>query len=273
MTRSTTAPSAARPPRSPAPQPARPGHRLRVLRSWWPTPRLVRVTFGVLDAPGLAVLEGLDDPGYADRCVRLVFPRPGAARPSLRTYTVRALDRGAGELVVDFVVHSEGGVAGPWAASARPGDEIVLRSTGGSYVPRGDVDAHVLVGDESTLPAVAVACERMPPGVPVHVLLEIGSGADEIALPSLGDVRVRWAHRDAGDDVVTAVRDTPWPGGRVQAFVHGESGAVRALRPDLHAHGVRADLLSISGYWRRGADAGRFAAERRAELRRAGASR
>ena len=47
--------------------------------------------------------------------------------------------------------------------------------------------------------------------------------------------------------------------------MHGETGAVKQLRAHLlDERGVDRDLLSISGYWRRGADEDRFQAEKRA---------
>ncbi len=49
--------------------------------------------------------------------------------------------------------------------------------------------------------------------------------------------------------------------------MHGETAAVRALRPHvLGERSVPPSLLSISGYWRRGADAEVFQAEKQAEL-------
>lgn len=256
-------------------------YRLRVVRSETLTPHLLRVVF---TGPGLVDLA---DHGYADRCVKLAFPRPGVEHlwpltvaeiratmprsmwPMIRTYTIRWLDRTAGEMTIDFVVHGSAGVAGPWATSARPGDEIIVLGPGGSYRPADDVDAHVMIGDESVLPAIAVACERVMPDVPVHVFAEVAGPADEIALPGPGRLSTHWIHRDAGGELVAAVRAADWPSGRVQAFVHGETSAVRALRPHLLAErAVPGSLLSISGYWRRGADAERFQAEKQAALRR-----
>jgi NADPH-dependent ferric siderophore reductase len=261
-----------------------PEYRLQVLRTEALGPHLVRV---VLGGPGLADLA---DNGYADRCVKLAFPRPGVEHlwplsvaeiratmprsmwPMIRTYTIRALDHAAGEMTIDFVVHGSAGVAGPWATNARRGDEIVVLGPGGSYSPADDVDAHVLIGDESVLPAIAVACERVKPGVPVHVFAEVDGPDDEVELAGLGALTVSWVHREAGGDLVETVRGAAWPGGRVQAFVHGETAAVRALRSHLLGErGVPASLLSISGYWRRGAEAEVFQAEKQAELRGDGA--
>ena len=45
---------------------------------------------------------------------------PDGDRTRVRTYTVREWD---GErLTIDFVVHGDEGVAGPWALPAQPGD-------------------------------------------------------------------------------------------------------------------------------------------------------
>ena len=55
--------------------------------------------------------------------------------------------------------------------------------------------------------------------------------------------------------MVEALAALPFPAGRVHAFVHGEAGAVRALRRHLlDERGVPRDDLSVSGYWRRGDD-------------------
>src|SRR5918999_4970166 len=149
---------------------------LQVRRTEWLTPGMVRVVAGGED------LARFPDTPYTDRYVKIVFPRPVVYYPepfdmeaihaelpreqwpALRTYTVRALDRAAGELTIDFVVHGDRGLAGPWAAAAREGDLLRLLGPGGAYLPDPDADWHLLVGDESALPAIAAACERVPAG-------------------------------------------------------------------------------------------------------------
>ena len=51
--------------------------------------------------------------------IREEFPRE--QWPVTRTYTVRAWDPDARELTLDFVVHGDEGLAGPWALRVRAG--------------------------------------------------------------------------------------------------------------------------------------------------------
>jgi NADPH-dependent ferric siderophore reductase len=230
------------------------------------TPHMIRVIAGGDE------LAAFPDTDYTDRYVKILFPRPGvvypepfdmdavrAAQPreewpALRTYTVRAFDAAAGELTIDFVHHGDTGLAGPWAAAARPGDPLLLLGPGGAYSPDPTADWHLLVGDESALPAIAASLARVPAGVRVHVVAEVEGPEGEIPLESPGELVVTWVHRGAeGEDaLLRAVQDLEFPPGRVCAFVHGEAVATRALRRHLLAErGVPRPDLSVSGYWRR----------------------
>ncbi|WP_018381601.1 siderophore-interacting protein [Wenjunlia vitaminophila] len=237
-----------------------------MLRTEWLTPRLIRV---VLGGPELADLEVGE---YTDHYVKLVFPRPGveyprpldleAVRaelppdqwPRTRAYTVRAFDPAALELTIDFVYHGDTGLGGPWAAAARRGDEISFLGPGGAYAPDPAADWHLLVGDTSALPAIAAAVERLPHAVPARVLVEVADAEEELKLDASGDVEVVWVHRAGrpfGEALVEEVRARPLPGGRGQAFVHGEAHFVRNLRRWLRVENQMApEQLSISGYWR-----------------------
>ncbi|WP_370326489.1 siderophore-interacting protein [Euzebya sp.] len=176
--------------------------------------------------------------------------------PIHRHYTVRRWDAAAGELTIDFVVHGDEGVAGPWAASAQPGDRVVVSLPGGAYRPDPDADFHLLVGDESALPAIAASLEVLPAGRRATAVLVCDGPADEVPLDCPGDLEVIWCHRvgsaAAADLLLDAVRALEWPAGRVDAFVHGEAGEVRGVRRHLLAdRGLDRAQLSASGYWRR----------------------
>ncbi|MGK5676831.1 siderophore-interacting protein [Micromonospora sp. URMC 106] len=242
----------------------------RVLRTERPTPHLVRLVLGGEELTGLPVGE------FTDHYIKIVFPVPGVEYPEpmdlaairrdlpceqwprLRAYTVRAWNPLAGELTVDVVHHGDEGLAGPWAAALRPGDPVRFVGPGGAYAPSPDADWHLLVGDESALPAIAAALERLPAGAPAVAFVEVADPAEEQRLASPGAVRLTWLHRGGrpvGEALVAAVRDLEFPPGDVHAFVHGEATFVKELRHLLRVErGVARDRLSISGYWRRGMD-------------------
>jgi NADPH-dependent ferric siderophore reductase len=239
---------------------------------------------------GGSALRGFTPSPFADSYVKVVFLPPGALLPRnlddrvdldaakeafpaehpprTRSYTVRAFDAEALELTLDFVVHGDAGLAGPWAATARPGDELLFLGPGGGYSPDPTADRHLLVGDASALPAIAVSLEQLPPAASGQVVVEVHDRSDEIVLPAPAGVQVTWVHtreERPGARLVSAVRSLPWPGGDVHAFVHGEAGAVKELRHFLRSEkGVGLDRLSISGYWRLGDDDERWRAGKRA---------
>jgi NADPH-dependent ferric siderophore reductase len=263
------------------PRRRRTAYAATVLRTERLSASLVRLVVG---GPGLAGF-GLTGPGvtpYADSYVKVVFVHPDTPRPlpraeddrvdvdavrdaspaehapRTRSYTVRAFDAEARELTLDFVVHGDVGLAGPWAAAARPGEEILLLGPGGGYAPDPSAARHLLAGDASALPAIAVALERLPDDARGHAVVEVHDTRDEIDLTVPAGVELMWVHQ--GDDrpgarLVQAVRDLPWAGADVHAFVHGEAAAVKELRRYLRLErGLGLDRLSVSGYWRLGVD-------------------
>ncbi len=255
------------------PRPERRGRvpkRATVLRSERVTPHMIRVVLAV--DPAAPMEAG----AFTDHYVKLIFPPAGVTYPepldleavrrdlpreqwpTTRTYTVRAWDAASREMAVDFVHHGEEGLAGPWAARVRPGDVIHFNGPGGGYAPDPEADWHLLAGDESALPAIAAAVERLPAGAPAKVVVEVAGAEEEQKLESAGDVELVWVHRggrEVGAGLVAAVTALDFPAGRVHAFVHGEAHAVKELRRHLRLErGVPLDRLSISGYWRRGAD-------------------
>ncbi|MER5902598.1 siderophore-interacting protein [Streptomyces mirabilis] len=174
--------------------------------------------------------------------------------PVTRTYTVRAWDPELRELTLDFVVHGDEGLAGPWAARVQPGEVVRFMGPGGAYAPDASADWHLLAGDESALPAISAALEALPEGAVARAFVEISGRAEEQKINS--DVEVVWLHRGdrpLGEALVEAVRTLDFPAGRVHAFVHGEAGFVKELRRLLRVEReIPREDLSISGYWRLG---------------------
>jgi NADPH-dependent ferric siderophore reductase len=258
----------------------RPVHTFEVIRSEQLTPHMIRLVIG---GSGFDTFAPND---YTDAYVKLVIVRddadvdalprpltldsfnelPTEHRPTVRTYTVRNVDAERREITIDFVVHGEHGVAGPWAESAQPGQPVYLMGPSGAYAPDPAADWHLLAGDEAALPALSAALEALPPNAIGRAFIEVSGPDDEIPLTAPAGVEVRWIYRggradlvpedQAGDNapIIAAVTESAWLPGQAQVFIHGEAQAVmHNLRPYIRKErGVEAKWASISGYWRRG---------------------
>ncbi|MFG1819217.1 siderophore-interacting protein [Kribbella sp. NPDC049174] len=262
---------------SPAPRRNRTCKRAVVRRTERITPHMIQVVFSSDD---------FVDNGTTDHYVKLLFGKPGVEYPvpldmgvvretypseqwpTMRTYTVRNWDEDSHELTIDFVHHGDEGVAGPWAAAAQPGDVLWFNGPGGAYAPDEAADWHLLVGDESALPAISAAVEQLPPGARATVLVEVEDGTEEQKFGGSGDVDVTWFHRAGstaarGDGLVAAVEALDFPAGDVQAFVHGEAGFVFRIRKNLFQdRTLPRDRVSLSGYWRLGKNEDGWQAEK-----------
>lgn len=234
----------------------------------WLTPQLVRVWF---TGPDLAELPELT---YTDHYIKILFPPEGANYswpfdpdelresapreqwPVTRTYTIRWLDRATPRMAIDFVVHGDDGLAGPWAAAAVAGDQIGFRGPGGGYAPRPEFDHHLLAGDEAAIPAIAATLEQLPDSASATVCLEVADGDHHTRMPGDDRTKINWVHRGRhayGAPLAAAVRDAKLPTSNTQVFVHGNAAMIKDLRRYFFVERQFArDQVSISGYWRSG---------------------
>jgi NADPH-dependent ferric siderophore reductase len=210
----------------------------------WLTPSMVRL---VLEGPDLQSFSAGE---FTDHYVKCRFG------DKTRSYTVREWDPNGHRLTLDFVVHGDRGIAGPWAAGAKPGDTLEFTGPGGAYAPSPQADWHLMVGDDAALPAIAASLRHVKADVPVFVVLEVDGPEHEQPLRSPGDLKVTWIHRSAGPGEqpsrqLEAVRALSPLVGQGQAFVHGEATAVRFVRRHLLLErGLSVDALSATGYWK-----------------------
>ena len=172
--------------------PGRPVHTFEVLRTEHITSHMIRV---VLGGKGFDTFTPSE---FTDSYVKLIFvdedvdvsglPQPltldsfadlpAAKKPVVRTITVRSADTAARELTLDIAVHGDHGAAGPWAANATPGQSICLMGPSGAYSPDPAADWHLMVGDETALPAISVALEALPASAIGQVFIEVADPAD-----------------------------------------------------------------------------------------------
>ena len=169
----------------------------------------------VLPDPGTGAMtatEGADDSWYSTW-----LARPAAERGHLRTYTIRDV-RGSGEqttLVVDMVLHLEGGLVGPgsrWASTAAPGDRIAVLAPrrgfpfgGIEFAPAPGSDL-LLVGDETAVPAICTVLEQLPDDARGIAFLEVPLAADVQDVRRPAGVEVVWLARE-GEELGAGLHD------------------------------------------------------------------
>lgn len=233
------------------------------------SPHMVRITLGGPD------LQGFSSPGFGDH-VKLFFPDPVSGelvlpsgppgtdapqdgpRPTMRDYTPRRFDPEALTLEIDFALH-DAGPATTWAIQAQVGQRIGVGGPRGSFILPTDFDGHVLIGDDTALPAIARRLAELPAGAPTLVLAEVDGPADELPMDSAADVTMVWVHRlgrahGQSNLLLDRLKDLALPAGDIYAWVACETHAAKALRSHLvDARGVRPEWIKAAGYWRLGA--------------------
>lgn len=187
------------------------------------------------------------------------FPED-APKPAARDYTPRRFDAARKELVIDFVLHGDG-PASTWAEQARPGQQLGIGGPRGSFVVPTGFDWHVLIGDETALPAIARRLEELPASAQALVLIEVPDASNEIPLETRAQASVRWLHRNGTAPgystlLLEAARELELPAGEGYSWVAAESAAAKAVREIMVTqHGVDKSRVRAASYWKRGATA------------------
>ena len=217
---------------------------------------MIRVTLG-------GDLDGFTSLGFDDH-VKLFFPQgpagaDGEVPTESRDYTPRKYDPVAKTLDVEFVIH-DAGPATRWAEQAQAGQTLRIGGPRGSFViPVTTFDWHLLIGDDTALPAIARRLEEFPAGTRVVVLAEVDNVADQVPLKTDVNTTITWVYRDGAeagttDVLAKALKGMTLPTGDYYAWVACESLTAKALRAQLIAeHGANPKWMRAAGYWRRGA--------------------
>lgn len=231
------------------------------------TPRMIRVH---LEGPDF---EGLQSDGFADH-VKLWFPNEAgdhvlpvveddrclnfrAEGVVFRDYTVRHLDHDARRLTIDFVAHDHG-PAGRWATNAVKGDRLGVLGPRGTAHITGEFDYHVLLVDETALPAAARYVEELPEDATVRAFFEVADADEEQLVRTPKDAEITWLHRGdaepgSTDLLLRAFEALELPEGDGFVYAAGEAGTLKPIRRLLKERGfVRNETCEVDGYWRRG---------------------
>ncbi len=233
------------------------------------TPHLIRVTLGG------GQLKGFVSPGFDDH-VKVFIPSgsevpgrpaaPGSGQPELaaaspapmmRDYTPHHFNAEALTLQLDFRLHDGAGPATAWALQAREGDKLTIGGPRGSFVVGTGFDWHLLMGDDTALPAIRRRLAELPAGSHVVVLAEVDGAGDEEPFESRAHAEVHWVYRahsgrQAVSSLMGALAAAHLPSGACYSWIACESSDAKALRAALLERGADRTALKASGYWRRG---------------------
>jgi NADPH-dependent ferric siderophore reductase len=229
---------------------------------------LVRVTLGGSD------LIGFTSVGFDDH-VKVFIPPQGAVfndlptmgpkgpvfeasgiQPTLRDYTPHHHDPLALTLQLDFALH-DAGPATAWAQGAKQGDKLVIGGPRSSFVVGTGFDWHLLIGDDTALPAIRRRCAELPPDSRVIVFAEVEDADHEEAIDSSCNVEVHWIHRKPNDGTASyrlaeTIATSVFPVGDFYGWIACESSDAKLHRAALLDRGANRAALKASGYWRRG---------------------
>ncbi|CAN5254807.1 siderophore-interacting protein [soil metagenome] len=216
---------------------------LTVTRVEQPGPHLRRIVFTSADL-GDFVSMSFDDH------IKAFFPLPDGQTAG-RDYTPRSFDTTRRELTIEFALHGEGPAA-TWASQATVGQTLDIGGPKGSFIVPVDYDWHLLIGDETALPAIARRLEELPSDAKVIVIAHVADSADRPAFQRPG-LDLRWT--SSPQATLDAVDHLTLPEGEGYAWCAGESAEMAEVRKRLvdgklhDRHAIRA-----AAYWKRGAN-------------------
>ncbi len=208
------------------------------------TANMLRLSFSGNDLGELTWKRGQD----------LVLELPQAdGTTARRHYTIRKHD--GHTIAIDFVLHG-GSPAGDWARAANIGDRIAAVGPRGHTYVR-PADWHLMIGDETCIPALFAMIEGLSRTDRVFAFIEIADDAERQTVESAAAVNITWLPRNGAPPgpssiLYDAVESFAFPQGLGHASIIGETHNVRAIRRRLIERGLGKDQCSAEGYWRQG---------------------
>jgi NADPH-dependent ferric siderophore reductase len=207
---------------------------------------LVRVILGGPELDGF-------DPGLPASWVKVFVPGPTGNVG--RAYTVRAFDRRRGLLEIDVVRRRRGGALSNWIYEhLQLGDSLNIAGPRGGVEVDRSADWHLLLGDETALPAIAAILPAIPQHARAKALVEVpypGHAYREDAGIEFLFRGLQLSHM--ASFLESAVESLANPQGRGHIWIAGEAALVKRLRRQcMDRWGGAGAKVDATGYWKAG---------------------
>lgn len=187
---------------------------------------------------------------------------------SVRTYTLKALDIVANEMVIDFVMHGDAGPASAWAIHAQPGDELgVLMKTKTKPLFK-PAKTYFIVGDHTALPVISVLLEQLPETAKGYAIIEVFDASDIQELKKPEGVLVLWKfNKLPGENsyLAGALKALPLKVSEdLFVYAAAEYKTIKTIQEYLKSTGLDRSKWYAYSYWKHGVAEDASAADRRA---------
>ncbi|HEY7641584.1 MAG TPA: siderophore-interacting protein [Steroidobacteraceae bacterium] len=114
------------------------------------------------------------------------------------------------------------------------------------------IDTHLLIGDETALPAIARRLQELPQSARALVVVELGEQSARPRLRSAANLQIVWVPRDESgapqDALIGALWSLKIPTARCFAWVAHRSQVARAIRQYLERRGLDMPSIKPAGY-------------------------
>lgn len=180
---------------------------------------------------------------------------PGPRGNVGRAYTVRAFDADKGLLEIDVVRRRQTGAISQWIYEhLKSGDELHIAGPRGGVEIDPGVQWHLLMGDETSLPAIHCLLEALPATGRKTAVIEVPF--PEANYASNKDIHYLFrgvGHSAEQSYLETAMTTLPEEAGQGWVWIGGEASLVKKLRLLANERwGPGKTTINATGYWKMG---------------------
>lgn len=202
---------------------------------------------------GKGNLASFETTSVPDEFIWLSFPTAADAEEKGRYYTIRRWDSRRHELLVDFVLHTDG-IGTDWARQAKPGDAIRFYQPRARYHPPAERNWIVLLCDLTGLPAAMRIVEEESAENPIAVHVEIPHADDRQALALPAHVSLTWYEKSDQQAPPTQLAEIAasisLPPGSGYIWIAGEATQAAASRRHFReSMDIPKQRITAIGYW------------------------